>query len=321
MTRGARPRGRRPSPPPARASPSRRGSRWRRSRSRRLPAPARRGTGWRALRSCARMVWTPISFEQLQRGLGADRAEPRGRGVEAARAVAEPQWRAEPVLERVGGREPARLVRGHARLAAPRSVRGTPCRVGTSATCRRRRRPRRSATRRVAASRPLGGVDTSARRGGARRPPRVEPATSPVEDWAATVITSRAASIASRQLPGGTTSTVTPRSAWARNGNSTRRTPVGASTRAPSGSAAATCATRPETSRRPRPARRRPGRASRTGAVRGPYRRPVLPADLPRAPILLRRRSASQTSGSGGKPEARGVEVDGLGARQIRNRQ
>ena len=64
----------------------------------------------------------------------------------------------------------------------------------------------------------------------------------------ATATTSVVASIASASRSSGTTSTVTPRPACARNGNSSdTNSGSGASTRAPSGIAAATCAIRPET--------------------------------------------------------------------------
>ena len=63
------------------------------------PSPARKRLA--SARSCAWIASHTDLVEQLQRGLGPDPAEPRGRGVEAARAVAEPQRRAELVLQRV----------------------------------------------------------------------------------------------------------------------------------------------------------------------------------------------------------------------------
>ena len=74
-------------------------------------------------------------------------------------------------------------------------------------------------------------------------------ASSPVEDCTAeTATTSVEASIACASRSSGTTSTTTPRSACARNGKSSEtNSGSGASTREPSGIAAAICPIRPET--------------------------------------------------------------------------
>src|SRR4051812_15279013 len=74
-------------------------------------------------------------------------------------------------------------------------------------------------------------------------------ASSPVEDWTAlTATTSMLASTASASSSSATSLTVTPRSACARNGNSSDvNSGSAASTLAPSGTAAATCPISPET--------------------------------------------------------------------------
>ena len=77
--------------------------------ARRSPSPARKR--FASARSCSWIVSTPISLITRSDRLGADPREPRGRGVEAPRALAEPQRRAELVLQRVRRRVPARLVR------------------------------------------------------------------------------------------------------------------------------------------------------------------------------------------------------------------
>src|ERR1044072_1813225 len=78
-------------------------------------------------------------------------------------------------------------------------------------------------------------------------------APSPVDDCTAlTATTSTDASMASASRSSGTTSTVTPRSAWARNGNSSEtNSGSGASPRAPSGIANATWGVSPHTAPAP----------------------------------------------------------------------
>ena len=130
-------------------------------------------------------------------------------------------------------------------------------------------------------------------------------ATSPVEDWTAlTATTSVRASIASASRASGTTSTVTPRSAWARNGNSSEtNSGSGASTRAPSGSAAATWAISPETVA-PTATRSTSACTSRANSARA---RPVTAVQCSQLTRPARQSScavcsASQT-GSGGSPK------------------
>ena len=190
--------------------------------------------------------------DQLQRRLGPDPAEPRGGGVEAARGVRQPQRRAELVGQRVRWRRTSppdaassasasASLEDHERRAArahqPLVARRRPARRSASrpAAASRSRASRRSPSARRGASPPR-----RSRRGRRARPWTTAPRRRPRRRW------SRRSARPARSS--GTTVTSTPRSAWARNGNSSEvNSGSGASTCAPSGIADATWAISPDT--------------------------------------------------------------------------
>ena len=241
------------------------------------------------------------------------------------RAVSgEPQRRAELVRERVAGGEPARLVRRHrARQALARGP-GTPCRAGTSATCNRRTRPRRSATRPAAASRSRAWRRSRSARRGARAAAAI---VVEVGDLAGRGLHGRDRDDvgASRRSPRRAGRAARPRrSRRARPGPGTgtaaRRTPARGRARASRrGSRPRPARSARTRSRRPRRGRRR----RRTSVANCARARPVTAVQCSQLTRPARQSSCAVWQrvphGIGREPEARRVQVDRLGVPEVRD--